>query len=228
MIHLAKKAFYKIIGMNPVLDRWVRYRNPKDYWSKRGGEQYFGEQEAVQARTLRSEFITGELKKYKVNSMLEIGSGYGKQLKNLYRDDLMLVGCDFSRPQLLKARDYCQGLELRLVEADAEHLPFASKSFELAFSSAVILHNYHEKAQGILSEMIRVSKKFIAHNEDTDITFSRYGYDMKKTYEKLNFKVHESVPIPCANQPELTQFTVVEMPRPDLRIAPKDIPLQYH
>ncbi len=228
MMHLAKKAFYKLIGLNPYLDRWIRYRNPRKYWSERGGDRYFIEQESVQARTLRSEFITDHLRQYPAQSILEVGSGYGKQLKNLAREGLLLAGCDFSRPQLLKSRDHCQGIELCLAEADAEHIPFASQSMDLVFSSAVILHNRYPKAQGIIAEMIRVSRRWIAHNEDTDVTFSRYGYDMKKTYEKLNFKIHESIQIPCANQPSITQFTVVELPSPGIQIAPKDIPLQYH
>ncbi|MBI3313353.1 MAG: class I SAM-dependent methyltransferase [Candidatus Omnitrophica bacterium] len=228
MLRLAKKAFLKIIGMNPLVDRLVRYRDPKRYWGDRGGDQYFQEQEAVQARTLRSQFITTELKKYPFQTLLEIGCGYGKQLKNLYGSGKTIVGCDFSRPQLLKAREYCAGLDLKLIEADGSQIPLKSKSFDLVFSSAVILHNDYKKAQRMIAEMIRLSRKFIAHNEDTDVTFSRYGYDMKKTYEKLGFKIHQSCQIPCANQPEITQFTVIEIPDPKLILKADDIPLQYH
>jgi len=228
MIRLAKKAFYKVVGWHPLVDRFVRYRNPKEYWKKRGGDGYFEEQEAVNQRTLRSQFITGELLKYPFKSLAEIGCGYGKQLKNLNREGRMLVGCDFSRPQLIKALEYCPEMTLRLVEADAEAIPLRSKSFDMAFSSAVILHNEYEKAQKIISEMIRISCKYLAHNEDTDITFSRYGYDLKKTYEKLNFKILQSQPIPCAIDPAITQFTVVELPKDMISLKPEEIPLQYH
>jgi len=228
MIKLAKKIFYKIVGMNPYVDRFVRYHDPRKYWQNRGGDLYFSEQEEVQTRTLRSEYITSRLKQYPYRRLLEIGCGYGKQLKNLADGKVILIGCDFSRPQLLKAKDYCKGMPLRLVEADAEFVPLKSKSVDLAFSSAVILHNNYRKAQAIVSEMIRVSRRFLAHNEDTDVTFSRYGYDLCKTYERLGFKIRESGTIPCEADPSITQFTVAELPSEQIIVRPEDVPLAFH
>lgn len=225
---LSRKIYEGTFGRFPVLDRFFRYRDPKGYWGKRGGDRYFAEQEAVSGRTRRSEYLARELKKYPYRSLLEIGCGYGKQLKNLYRPEADFAGCDFSRPQLEKAKEHCAGLPVRFIEADAESIPVPDKSFEMVFSSAVILHNEYEKARRILAEMIRISRRYIAHNEDTDITFSRYGYDMKKTYEKLNFRVLQSGAIACAEAPAITQFTVVELPDPSVRILAEDIPLQYH
>jgi SAM-dependent methyltransferase len=225
---LVQKIFYKIVGLNPLVDRFVRYRKPREYWQKRGGEGYFQEQEAVHDRTLRSEFIASEIKKLSFHSILEIGCGYGKQLKNIYSEGLEVVGCDFSGPQLAKAKKVCEGLNIRFVESDAEALPFEDKSFDLVLSSAVILHNHYPKAQKVISEMIRVSRKYLVHNEDTDITFSRYGYDLCKTYEKLNFKIIKSIEIPCSQEPKDTQFTIVGIPSHVSVIKPEDIPLQYH
>jgi len=231
MMNILRKIYYKTLGRSALLDRIFRYNKPHDYWKKRGGEQYFSEQEAVQSRTLRSEFLAKEIRKYDLNSFVEIGCGYGKQLKNIYREydsNLKFAGCDFSGPQLEKGYEYFPEMKGRVVEADAEAIPFDNKSYEMAFSSAVILHNDYKKAQKIISEMIRVSTRYIAHNEDTDVTFSRYGYDLKKTYEALGFKVLDSKQIPCANEPEITQFTVVELPDSETLVAPENIPLQYH
>lgn len=226
-----RKLYYLTLGKIPVIDRFCRYRNPQDYWKNRGGDTYFAEQEAVTARTERSVFIAESLSRYDCKSIVEIGCGYGKQLKNIFQafnGNVELAGCDFSGPQLAKLKEYFPDFPGRVVESDAEKIPFESKSFDLAFSSAVILHNHYEKAQKIISEMIRISRKYIAHNEDTDITFSRYGYDMKKTYEKMGFKILESGEIPCANEPGITQFTVVEIPEGIQFIEPRDVPLQYH
>ena len=226
-VELLRKIFYKAVGLNPYLDRFVRYRNPKAYWRKRGGEGYFQEQEAVHDRTLRSQFIGEEISRLPYQSLLEIGCGYGKQLRNLYGRDIFLVGCDFSHPQLLKAKAYCTDRIPEFVEADAEALPFKDKSFDVVLSSAVILHNRHEKAQKIISEMIRVARKFVVHNEDTDITFSRYGYDLGKTYERMNFKVLKSIPIPSAPDPSITQFTIVELNSGEQFVDPSEIILEY-
>ncbi len=228
MIQLIKKAFFKVVHLNPIVDRLVRYQNPKKYWQERGGDPYFVEQEAVYDRTLRSQFITGEINKLPYKSLLEIGCGYGKQLRNFRCEEAKIVGCDYSRQQLLKAKDYCDGIQIFLLEADAESLPFSDKSFDVVFSSAVILHNHFEKAKKIISEMIRIGRRFIVHNEDTDITFSRFGYDMKKTHEKMNHKIIKSGLIPSAPDPSITQFTIVELPSAVYLVKPEDVTLQYH
>lgn len=223
-----RKAYYLTLGKIPQVDRFFRYRDPHHYWRTRGGETYFDEQEAVQDRTERSLFIADQVKKLSFGSLLEVGCGYSKQLKNLHQPGIFFAGCDFSRPQLLKGREYFPVLAGRVAEADAEFLPFKDKSFDVVMSSAVILHNKYPKAKKIIAEMIRVSKKYLIHNEDTDITFSRYGYDLTKTYRAMNFKIVMSQEIPCSQNPAQTQFTVAEIPRAGLRFSPDEIPLQYH
>ena len=225
---IGRKAYEKLITPFPYFDRFLRYRNPRKYWRDRGGSRYFEEQEGVHDRTIRSRFIASEIAKLDYRSILEIGCGYGKQLKNLCREEIFVVGCDFSYPQLAKAKEHCQGLKIWLVEGDGAKLPFRDRSFDLVLSSAVILHNPFEKAREIISEMIRVSRKYIVHNEDTDITFSRYGYDMKKTYEKMNFKILKSGPIPAVSGSVITQFVIAESPAPHRLIEPPSIALQYH
>jgi SAM-dependent methyltransferase len=226
-----RKIYYLTLGRIPIVDRFFRYRgNPKDYWIKRGGQTYFEEQEAVPDRSERSLFIAGEVSKLPISSLLEIGCGYGKQLQNIrrMRSDLVLGGCDFSRTQLQKGFEFFPEMAKWAVEADASKLPFEDKSFDAVMSSAVILHNDYRKAQRIIWEMVRVSRKFLIHNEDTDVTFSRYGYDMTKTYRAMNFKIIASRQIPCSQNPEDTQFTIAEIPLHMGKMRPEDVPLCYH
>ncbi len=223
------KIYYKVIAFDYRIDRIIRYRDPKKYWNQRGGDTYFDEQEVEQHRTLRSQFITDEIKKLQFSSLLEIGCGYGKQIKNLSaKNGVFITGVDFSRSQLMKAKEYCAGINLNVLEADSESLPLKDKSFDVAFSSAVILHNEPEKAKRIISEMIRVSRKYLIHNEDVDKAFSRYGYDLTKTYQGMGFKIVRSSQIPHAPDPSMTQFTVAELPSGDLKFRPDQIKLQYH
>lgn len=225
-----RKLYYLTLGKIPVIDRFFRYRgDPQDYWVKRGGQTYFEEQEAVPDRSERSLFIADEVAKLTIHSLLEIGCGYGKQLKNIrrVRPELVLGGCDFSRTQLQKGAEYFPEMAQWAVEADAAKLPFEDKSFDAVMSSAVILHNEYPKAQRIVWEMIRVGRKFLIHNEDTDVTFSRYGYDLTKTYRAMNFKIIVSKQIPCSQDAEHTQFTVAEIP-PGLKLLrSEDVPLCY-
>lgn len=229
MFALIRKIFYRLIHLHPLVDRFFRYRDPRQYWIHRGGETYFQEQEAVRDRTERSRFMAERIAAIEYRTVLEIGAGYGKQLKNLRRADTELVaGIDFSRPQLLKAREICADIRPCLAEADAQFLPFPDKSFDAVMSSAVILHNSYEKARSILSEMIRVSRRYLIHNEDMDITFSRYGYDLGTTYRKMGFEIIFCGPIPCAPDPGITQFTIARIPETAGRLKPVDILLQYH
>lgn len=228
LIRLVRKVFFKLVALHPQIDRAVRYYNPRKYWNTRGGQTYFEEQEAVHDRTLRSQFITDEIRKLSFGSLLEVGCGYGKQLKNLLPKNVYLAGCDFSHPQLMKAKEYCPEIANRIAEADAESIPFLDKSFDAVFTSAVVLHNKHEKAQRIIAELIRVSRHYLIHNEDTDITFSRYGYDLTETYRRMNFKIVHSKQIPNAPDPSITQFTVAEIPAGAGPFKPEDIPLAYH
>ena len=224
-----RKLYYITLGKNPVFDRFFRYRgNPQEYWVKRGGQTYFEEQEAVQDRTQRSQFIAGEVKQISFGSLLEVGCGYSKQLKSLSSSEVSFFGCDFSRTQLLKGKEFFPAMIGRVAEADADFLPFKDRSFDAVMSSAVILHNKHPKAQRIISEMIRVSRKYLVHNEDTDVTFSRYGYDMTKTYQAMGFKIVSSKEIPCSQDPAHTQFTIAEVPSGAYFVNPEDVPLQHH
>lgn len=223
------KAYERFVGWNPLLDRWIRYHDPKKYWCQRGGAGYFAEQEAVEDRTLRSRFIAEQLKQLDYTSLLEIGCGYGKQLVNFKKSPATrLVGIDFSRPQLVKAREYCGAATPFFFEADGDSLPFKDESFDVVLSSAVILHNAHEKARAMLAEMIRVSRKYLVHNEDTNVTFSRFGYDIKRTYDRMGFRVLVADEIPSAPNPSETQFVVVEVPEKKPLLRPEEIVLEYH
>jgi len=222
-----QRVLLKLVSFDPRLMRRIEYSNPREYWRKRGGDEYFNVQETAENRILRSQFIGAEIGKLSYQSLLEVGCGYGRQLRNFLPGNIRLVGCDFSRPQLLKAQEYLASKVPPLVEADGEQLPFRDKTFDVVLSSAVILHNKYEKARGIIAEMIRVGRKYLVHNEDTNVTFCRFGYNIRKTYEKMNLNILQSQQIPVAPDPAITQFTIVELPSQDFRIHPREIPLQY-
>ncbi len=214
----------------PALHRVLRYRNPREYWRRRGGEKYYREQEGVEERHARSHYIAQRLKLLAARRILEIGCGYGKQLKNLSAaKGAMVVGVDWSLEQLQKAREFCQGFSPVLIGADAAHLPFRDKTFDLILTSAVIMHNPEPQAKAIVHEILRVGTRYVAHNEDSNITFTRHGYDMRKTYEKMGIKILDSGPIPLQPPIPNTQFTVVELSPRDARLlSAQEIPLQYH
>ena len=123
------------------------YANP-DYWNKRTSlwqgmpipvNFYFN---------LNDNKIRKFLKK-RQGKILDVGCGDGRFL------DYTHVGVDFSRGMLLKAK----GKKKHLVRADAAHLPFRNKRFNVAFMVDVSLHIKPTERQNALEEMQRVASK---------------------------------------------------------------------
>jgi SAM-dependent methyltransferase len=188
------------------------YGRPRQYWTLRGGEDYFREQEGQPTRTARAEWIADRIAAYRPVSILEIGCGYGKLLRALRArlgDSVPLVGLDFSPSQLAQARHYLDGLTgIELVLGSGTALPFVDGGFDLVLTSAVILHNPPAAAEQIRGEVVRVARRFAAHNEDTDVSYNRYGYDTASWYRAAGLTLAEWGPIPTEPMPASTQFCV--------------------
>ena len=63
-------------------------------------------------------------------------------------------------------------------------------------------------AEAIRREVVRVARRFAAHNEDLDVTYNRYGYDTAAWYRDRGIPLAEVGPIPSA--PYDSQFCVAE------------------
>ncbi len=199
----------------PSWKRRLLYADPREYWTLRGGDDYFREQEGQPARSARIEWIAGQLARYEPSSILEVGCGYGKLLRELDRRlDATLVGVDFSPTQLEQARRYL-GADggIGLVLGRGEQLPFPDGSFDMVVTSAVILHNPPPVAERLRREILRVSRRFAAHNEETSISYNRYGYDTAAWYRDRGIELVESGPIPADADRRSSQFCVAMLDR---------------
>lgn len=208
------KAMRRTLGRWPGWKRKVVYADPRHYWTLRGGFDYFREQEGQPDRSKRSEWLADRIASYAPSSVLEIGCGYGKQLRAIRKrlPNARLVGVDFSPTQLGEARAYLEGYEeIELVHGSGDRLPFADRSFDLVMTSAVILHNPPEVAERIRREVVRVASLWAAHNEDTDVTYNRYGYDTAAWYRSLGAPLAETCPIPVGPEADLSQFCVADL-----------------
>jgi SAM-dependent methyltransferase len=204
------KALRRTLRRWPAWKRRMVYDDPRRYWTLRGGDDYFREQEGQPARSRRIDWIAGRLARYEPRSILEVGCGYGKLLRQLRRrTDVPLVGVDFSPTQLDHARQYLgreAGIELLL--GRGEQLPFPDGCFDMVVTSAVILHNPPPAAERIRREILRVARRFAAHNEETSVSYNRYGYDTADWYLSLGIELAESGPIPVDPDPASSQFCV--------------------
>jgi SAM-dependent methyltransferase len=198
------------LGRWPAWKRRWLYADPRRYWTLRGGDDYFREQEGQPARTRRAEWIAERLVAYEPRSILEVGCGYGKLLREIRnRLDVPLTGVDFSPTQLQLARDFLAGDDaISLLLGCGESLPFPDNSFDLVVTSAVILHNPQPAAERIRSEILRVARRFAAHNEETSRSYNRYGYDTSAWYRERGIALAECGPIPVDPDPRSSQFCV--------------------
>jgi SAM-dependent methyltransferase len=199
----------------PSIKRRLVYGNPRAYWTLRGGDEYFREQEGQPARTERALWMAERIAVYQPGSILEVGCGYGKQLRALRaRLDVPLVGIDFSPTQLGCARRYVASIDnVELVLGSGGSLPFPDNSFDMVLTSAVILHNPPAVAERIRHEVMRVARRWAAHNEDTDATYNRYGYDTAAWYNRQDIALAECGPIPTDSDcsPSQSQFCVANL-----------------
>jgi SAM-dependent methyltransferase len=196
------KALRRVPGRWTEWKRRMVYAQPRDYWTLRGGDDYFREQEGQPDRAARAGWMAGRIASYRPDSILEIGCGYGKQLRALRETlgpNVPLVGVDFSPTQLARAREYLADLDgISLVLASGTELPFVDGAFDMVLTSAVILHNPPAAAERIRCEVIRVARRFAAHNEDTDVSYNRYGYDTAAWYRAAGILLAESRTIPLS------------------------------
>lgn len=213
--YLLHKTLRRSLAGRPDWKRRLVYADPRGYWTLRGGPDYFREQEDHPSRTERSAWIADRIASYRPTSILEVGCGYGKQLRLLRErlPDVPLFGVDFSPTQLAQARHYladCAGVSLAM--ASGLRLPFADGAFDLVLTSAVILHNPPAAAETIRREVVRTTRRLAAHNEDTDASYNRYGYDTAEWYRSAGIPVIEAGPIDVPTDPDrdVSQFCAAE------------------
>jgi len=114
---------------------------------------YFG----ITRTTLNKEFLENLPRDIRI---LEVGTNVGAQLeglKNLGFTDL--TGIDVSKYALEIAKKNCP--YAKFIEASALQLPFEDKSFDLVFTSGVLIHISPLDVGKVIDEMCRVLKRYI-------------------------------------------------------------------
>jgi SAM-dependent methyltransferase len=207
------KTLRRSLGRWPGWKRRLLYAQPRDYWTLRGGDEYFSEQEGQPARSERAHWLAQRVASYRPESILEVGCGYGKQLRAIREvHDVPMLGLDFSPTQLGLALSYLEGLDrIDLVLGSGMELPFPDGSFDLVLTSAVILHNPPQDAEQIRGEVLRVARRFAAHNEDRDTSYNRYGYNTAAWYRDRGILLAEAGPIPNEPIASASQFCVADL-----------------
>ena len=114
-------------------------------------------------------WLLGIIKPKKFNRVLEVGCGFGRNLKFLIDQGIKpetFTGIDFSQNLLQLAKANLPP-QVKLYPGKAQNLPFPDNYFNLTFTHGVLMHLPPNQVNQAFSELVRVSKKYLALVEET-------------------------------------------------------------
>jgi pseudaminic acid biosynthesis-associated methylase len=113
----------------------------------------------------RSPFWETLLKTYPAERILEVGCNTGANLYAIAatRGPSELVGVDVSQEALRQLRVNLP--EVDALFARARELPFRDGWFDLAFTTGVLIHQPDESLRLVMSELVRVSRRYVLCGE---------------------------------------------------------------
>lgn len=108
-------------------------------------------------------WLVSEIKKDKPKTILEVGCGFGRNIKFLKTEGVsaVITGVDISRKMIRKARKYVPQKGITFVQGDIRHLPFKDKSFDVVFTHGVLMHVSQTDVEVAFSELCRVAKNAV-------------------------------------------------------------------
>lgn len=164
-------------------------------------------------------FLAGQIEALGSKSVLEVGCGYGRMLKEIGESlDARLVGCDFSEPQLTTGRRYLGSTAVPLVLCDAtQGLPFKDSAFDLVYTQGSLMHVPPPLDHAYRSELARVARCHIIHTEDVQNADSMFAHDNERHYKDLGHRLVKGTRYPFNLPGQTMTFEVFELDKPDHR-----------
>ena len=96
----------------------------------------------------------------KGTSILEVGANVGTQLQFLHDQGFSkMLGVDVNRHAVTEAKQLYPAIDV--IEASGFDLPFKDGTFELVYTSGVLIHISPDDIRSIMEEMYRVSSRYI-------------------------------------------------------------------
>lgn len=138
------------------------------------------------------------------NSILEIGCGFGRNLRVLLNDGFpsnRLYGIDISKRMLVKCRKHLDGSGVFLAQADITSLPFCDFCFDVVYVSLVLMHVAENNVIHGILEAIRVAKRSVVFLEEyrsmnsCEMTFNindyTFAHNYKRYLQKLGYDIEQ-------------------------------------
>jgi ubiquinone/menaquinone biosynthesis C-methylase UbiE len=189
-----------------------RAYDPRRYWTARG-KTYMDEFPPCRGRS--EDLIVRVLSELEVDSLLDVGCGYGRYLKAA-RTRLALCrlcGADISPTQIEHAREYLAGFpDVELVTAPATQLPFPDRSFDAVLTYGLMIHLRPAEAALFLEEAKRVGRRwglFLEASTNLERPYLNPYYFFAHDYGKLFAKHRLPVSQRHLVNPQLSEFLYV-------------------
>ena len=132
-----------------------------------------------------SNIIIDALKKERFKSILEVGCGEGQimSLIKMNYPDVQLFGFDISED--LINRLITENKLGIVFDATKKNWPISSKSFDIVFSSAVLILIKPQFTRGVIKEMIRIANKKIIFVELHSDKYKSVGEPLKEDDSRI-------------------------------------------
>jgi pseudaminic acid biosynthesis-associated methylase len=138
------------------------------FWSGEFGDQYTDrntnidqstfEKFGITRTTMNQQFLSG----LDIKNVLEVGCNRGEQLNLLWLNNDNIedaYGIDINTYALKEARK--GNIHLNFVKGSALDIPFKDNYFDMVYTSGVLIHIHPDNLKQVMSEIYRVSKKYI-------------------------------------------------------------------
>ncbi len=141
--------------------------HPKRFWN--GWSDNYSKERAQLYIDKSHEWLLKKVGELKPKNVLEIGCGFGKNLKFLSENlsyPTTLMGFDISESMVRKAKNNLNN-QVILGCADINSLPFHDQSYDLIFTYAALMHVPEQNIRRAIQELRRVAKKYLIIIEET-------------------------------------------------------------
>lgn len=145
------------------------------YWREHGGEwvaEYNRRKKTLVYYHIQEIMLSEYVAAHAPSKVLEFGCGVGRHLRNLTGiPDVEVYGYDQSAAMAAGCRTWAAEDWLRdhvTVGAPTGRLPYDDGAFDIVYTSEVLIHVHPGDLQGILKELLRVSRRQVFHLEPAE------------------------------------------------------------
>ena len=135
----------------------------EDLWAGSFGDEYA--ERNAEADRGREPFWQATIDRLRPADALEVGCNVGGNLRWLAEllGPEKVAGVDVNERALDAARKRVPGADLRM--ASALELPFEDESFDLVFTTGVLIHQAPEDLPAVMGEIVRCSRRYVLCGE---------------------------------------------------------------